>query len=928
MRPKQTLSFLKLFIGHIAGVAALLGGLFLGLPAWAFPLPVGVTQGPNVESFTEYRLANGLKVLLYPDPAKPVVTVNVTYLVGSRHENYGETGMAHLLEHLLFKGSTNFPSLTSDFSARGMRVNGTTSLDRTNYYESFQASNDNLQWALRMEADRMVNSFVAQKDLDTEMSVVRNEYERGENTPFNVLFKRMQSLAFDWHNYGNSTIGNRSDIENVKIDNLKGFYRTYYQPDNAVLLVSGAFDAEQTLGWINASFGAIPKPTRTLPVQWTLEPTQDGERSFYVRRQGDLQYVLVAYKGPSSLHPDMAPAQVVASVLTNNPSGRLYKQLVETNMATAVFPVRLNGYAPGLLMLGATVKKGDAIEPVAAAMVSAMEDFDKSPPTEEELERVKRNSANAFEKFLTDPERIGVSMSEYLALGDWRLFFYDRDRVAKLTLEQVMRAAKTYFRRDNRIMGYFIPEDAPRRADIPAAPDVQALLKDFNPSQDTSSSVVSEVFDPSPVNIDKRTTQSQIGGLAVALLPKKNKGQTVSLSLRLRWGDEKSLFGKQAVSAMTAGMVMAGTPKYSKAQLLDEMSKLKITGGVTSFETTRANLGAAIALAGYVLRNLSFPEKEFETLRQQTIAGLEASRNDPGAIASRALALQFNPYAKGDYRAAQTLDESIAAYNAVTLADVKAFYKQFFGASQGELAIVGDFDADAAAKQIAAAFTGWTSATPYVRMTPLYANVPAKRSRINTPDKESGTYLARLNVPISDEHPDYPALLLANYIFGGGSGMSSRLMERVRQKDGLSYGVGSQLSINSLDRAGRFTISATAAPQNMAKVEAAIEQEIERATKQGFTPEEITKAQSGLRQQRLQSRTRDANLAGAWTQNLYLKRTFKRSQELDEALDKLNAPEVNAAFARHIRLAELSVVSALDAVKAATSASPSAASSK
>ena len=907
------------FMPVLTGICLCVG--LLALPsAMALNLAPGMTQGPSIESFTEYRLANGLKVLLYPDPSKPTVTVNVTYLVGSRHENYGETGMAHLLEHLLFKGSTNFPAITQDFNARGMRVNGTTSLDRTNYFETFSASNDNLQWALRMEADRMVNSFVAQRDLETEMSVVRNEYERGENTPFNVLFKRMQSIAFDWHNYGKSTIGNRSDIENVQIENLRNFYRTYYQPDNAVLLVTGAFDPQQTLDWINTSFGVIPKPTRALPAQWTLEPTQDGERSFYVRRKGDLQYVLVAYKIPAALHPDNTPAQFAGQILASKPSGRLQKQLVSTNQATEVFAFAAGSTAPGLMLLGAAVKKGDAIEPVAAALIAAMENFEKIPPTEEEVERVRQSTANALDKFLTDSERIGVGMSEYMALGDWRLFFYDRERVAKVTAADVSHAAKTYFRRDNRITGFFVPEDLPLRADVPAAPQLQALLRDFSPRQDPATA---EVFDPSPANIDRRTQQLQIGGLAVALLPKKTRGQTVSLSLRLRWGDEQSLFGKSAVSVLTSAMMMAGTTRYSKVELADEMSRLKVTGSATNFETTRDNLGPAIKLAGHVLRNQSFPAREFETQQKQLIANLEASRSDPTAQASRALALQFNPYPAGDMRAAQTLDDTIAGYKAVTLAQVKDFYRQFYGASKGELAIVGDFDANAVTTQIASAFTGWVSSAPYARMKTIYVDVSPKKSRLNTPDKESGTYLARLDVHISDDHPDYPALLLANNIFGGGSGMNSRLMQRVRQKDGMTYGVSSVLSINTLDRAGRFVISATAAPQNMARVEEAIAQEIERAGKEGFTAEEVTRAQSGLLQQRLQSRTRDANLAAGWTQNLYAQRTYQQAQALDDALARLDARQVSNAFAKYIQASQLTMVIALDEVKAAgTPASP------
>jgi zinc protease len=257
--------------------------------AAAKPLPAGVTRITEVEGITEYRLANGLKVLLFPDQSKPTVTVNVTYLVGSRFENYGETGMAHLLEHLMFKGTPGHPHIDQDFNSRGMRFNGSTWLDRTNYFEIFKASEDNLAWAIGMEADRMVHSFIARKDLDSEMTVVRNEYEQGENSPFSVLLKRMQSVAYDWHSYGRSTIGNRSDIENVPIAKLQAFYRMYYQPDNAVLLVAGKFDEAKTLALIAKDFGAIPKPTRTLPVFYTVEPTQDGERTFTVRRKGDVQ---------------------------------------------------------------------------------------------------------------------------------------------------------------------------------------------------------------------------------------------------------------------------------------------------------------------------------------------------------------------------------------------------------------------------------------------------------------------------------------------------------------------------------------------------------------------------------------------------------------------------------------------------------------
>ena len=236
--------------------------------------------------------------MLFPDPSKPTATVNITYLVGSRQENYGETGMAHLLEHLIFKGSKNFPHPDAEFNRRGFRNNGSTWLDRTNYFSTFQASDDNLKWAIDWSADAMVNSFIAKKDLDSEMTVVRNEFEMGKTDPSRLMFERNQALLYDWHNYGKSTIGARSDIEHVRIENLQAFYRMYYQPDNAVLIVAGKFDEAKALRWIADAFGRIPKPKRTLPVLWTEEPTHDGERQFTIRRKGEVQIVNVAYRMP------------------------------------------------------------------------------------------------------------------------------------------------------------------------------------------------------------------------------------------------------------------------------------------------------------------------------------------------------------------------------------------------------------------------------------------------------------------------------------------------------------------------------------------------------------------------------------------------------------------------------------------------------
>ncbi|WP_343732137.1 pitrilysin family protein [Duganella sp.] len=907
---------------HAAAASLLLCGMsFVATgTAWAaepaVKLPAGVVKGPSVEGITEYRLPNGLKVLLFPDASKPTVTVNVTYLVGSRHENYGETGMAHLLEHMLFKGSPKNKAIPKEFADRGMEFNGTTANDRTNYYEVFQASPENLKWALEMEADRMVNSFVSRKDLDSEMTVVRNEYEAGENSPFGVLLKRMQSIAYDWHSYGRSTIGNRSDIENVKIENLQAFYKTYYQPDNAVLLVAGKFDPAQTLSWITNSFGKIPKPKRVLPPFWTVEPTQDGERSFTVRRKGDVQIVALGYKIPSALQADSDAISFMSQILGDEPTGRLHKQLVESGKAAQVFSFGMTGYAPGLQIIGAVVKSGQPLEPVRQALTDAVESFAKTPPTEEEMERTRRNFANYIEKSLNDPQRVGVTLSEEVSLGDWRLLFAGRDKLPSITSQQVAEVAARYLKRDNRVVGEFIPEDNPQRADIPPAPSVAEVMKDF---KGKDSVLTSEVFDPSQDNINARTEIKTIGGLKVALLPKKNRGETVAVNLSLHWGDEKNLTNKWMAGTIANEMLTRGTSKYTREQLADAFSKLKITGTPYNFETTGPNLDAALRLVAHILKDASFPQAEFEQLRQQWIVGLEYSRSEPQVLANEAIEQHFNHYPKGDIRYAMTTAEKLEAVKALKLEDVIAYHREFYGASHGELAIVGDFDKAAISKTIDESFTGWNSKVSYAPILNTNVEKAPLHVSLNAPDKENGSYSARQPLDLNVNDADYPLLDLANYMFGGGA-LKSRLMDRIRQKDGLSYGGGSGVHAGDEDRAGAFGMGAIAAPQNLKKLEAAIKEELERALKDGFTQAELDGAKSGLLQQRLQNRAKDNVVASGWTRNLYLGRTYTWSKDYETKLKAATLAQVNAAFRKYIDPNKLSVAVAGDEAKAKAAA--------
>ncbi|MEJ2108937.1 MAG: pitrilysin family protein, partial [Acidobacteriota bacterium] len=503
-------------------------------------LPAGVEKVASVEGLSEYKLSNGLRVLLFPEPSKPTITVNITYLVGSTSESYGETGMAHLLEHLMFKGSSKHTDIPKELSEHGARPNGTTSYDRTNYFETFQATQENLEWALDLEADRMVNSFIAKKDLDSEMTVVRNEFEIGENNPMRVLQQRVLATAYLWQNYGKPTIGARSDIENVPIEKIQAFYRKFYQPDNAVLIVAGKFDETDTLNLVVEKFGPIPKPDRMLPRLYTAEPTQDGERTVVLRRVGDTQFLFIAYHIPSGSHPDFIPIQLMTGILSDTPSGRLYKALVEQKKASSVSGGSFELNKPGVTVFLAEVRNENSLEEARSIALDTIENFHKTPITEEELERQRTAALKYVDLVLNDTEQFAMAISEAVALGDWRLFFIYRDRLKDVTLEDVRATASKYLIASNRTLGMFYPtKEAPLHAEIPPTPDIEAMVRDYKGSDKIAAG---EAFDPSVANIESRTHRLTLpSDFKMALLPKKTRGETVKAQLALHFGDAEGL---------------------------------------------------------------------------------------------------------------------------------------------------------------------------------------------------------------------------------------------------------------------------------------------------------------------------------------------------------------------------------------------------
>jgi zinc protease len=734
--------------------------------------------------------------------------------------------------------------------------------------------------------------------------------ESGENNPTQMLWQKMSAAAYQWHSYGKSTIGARADVENVNIEHLQAFYRQFYQPDNAVLIVTGKFDQAKTLARIGQYFGALAKPTRTLEPMWTVEPVQDGPRSVSLERVGEAPIVAALYHVPQGSAEDFPAVQVLDEILTNTPNGRLYKALVKAKLAASVGGTAMALHDPGYEVILANLEKTQSPDKAAKVMLEVIENVKKTPITEEEVARAKRVYDNFYENIMDDPAQFGVHLSESIAVGDWRTLFLDRDRIASVTVADVQRVAEAYFKDSNRTAGRFIPTAAPDRAPLPPAVDVDKLVADYKGKEALAAG---EEFDPSPANIEARTKRFNLpNGMKVAELMKKTRGDTVAGHLTLRFGDLATLYGKRVTPFLTGQLLNRGAGKLTRQQIADRFEALKATVRVSSsvdsatvtFETKREKLGDVLDLIALILRHPTFPDGEAEELKTEWQTGIENSRHEPSAVASNALTRHGNPYPRDDIRYARSFDDYAEDDKAVTVAEAKAFHAAFYGADHAEMALVGDFDPAVVDPQLVRLFGDWKSKKPYARIPYPFVDKQPIAEQIETPDKANGFYTARLSIPLIEDDPAVIPLTLGNRILGGG-GLKSRLVDRLRQKDGISYGAGSGFSANSFDANSSFSMNAIYAPQNLGKLKTGVSEVLTTILKDGVTEEELSEAKSGLLQSWLINRAQDSSLAGQLAFQLYAGRTMDYVQSREETVRATTVEQVNDALRRYIRPAKL-----------------------
>ena len=897
----------------------------------------------TLDNISEYSLPNGLQVLLAPDATKPVATVNITYKVGSRHEGSGETGAAHLLEHMLFKASGKVQNPKTDMTALAMRFNGTTSFDRTNYFASFLSSDDKaterMDYMLGWLAGQMTQAQFTRADLDSEMTVVRNEFERAENDPGRVLGDRMRATAFSYHGYRHSVLGAKTDVENVPLEALYAFYRKHYRPDNATLIVTGRFDEAQVKAKITAEFTPIAKPVASLPATYTLDPVQDGERSVTLRRVGGLATTAVMYHMPAGGTQDGVAVRVLAEALKQR-AGPLARGLVSQNLAVTQWAYYAATREPGFLTVGIGLPEkaeGSSDEQYAikalgsaAALAKVVETYQA---TEAEVQTAKNSLLSNTRAMLRDAEATGQALSEMVAMGDWRLLFALRDALEAVTPDEVRAVARSYLVASNRTAGTYLPVAADGAAQIARAPAIgtpgaaqllaaraiSTLASAEKPSIPVASSLPpnsdllkADSFDITPAQLVQRTQRAQLAvagapGLKLAVVPRAAKDDRVIGTLRLRWGTAESVKGSGALATMIGPMLMEGTSALSAAQIKERLQALDARINFASnvgflnatLEFPAVNTQAVLELLNQLLYDSKFAKPAFERNQRAMLATIQNIKADTNSVASNALERSYRPkslYGEGDPREVREHAQSEALIRQASADELHAYWRRFGSAQVGELVLMGPIALAPVQTQLQTLWGDWASKEKHVPWTAEHAQPQVdKSSIIALADKANASYLGRIALTMNETDAEYPALYLGVQILS-----RQGLWQRVREKEGLSYGVSSNLNAPIEGSAASIDISASFAPQNAAKLRATIREVLLEKRAQGFSSLEVGFAKSAIVARRAELRAQPANAIGGIAMNIRYDRPLDYATRFDKAYEALDTAAINAALKKHL----------------------------
>ncbi len=896
--------------------------LLSGCSALSFAQPVLVKTEQNVE---EYRLDNGLRIILAPNDKENKIFMNTVYLTGSLNDPKGKGGLAHLLEHLAFKGTKNVKG--DEFQRRldqyTLMTNASTDYYSTKYTNVIRPEKTALSEVIFLEAERMDQLVLQEKYVPTEIDIVKREREIRLDQPFSVLMDQVFKSAYGNQYLGRLPIGDLNELQSINMQELNQFYRSWYAPNNAFMVISGKFDKAEVLKQIDSHFSPIQ--SRSVPAQVkvpALKPEQIQQREFTVQKGSDLAKFNIYLNGPDE---KIKTALAVSPTLyTLQPSGHLYQSMVESGKSTMVQSSTWLDKDFNLVFMGAIYAPNHQPKTVEQSLVQGVEQ--SQPFTEAELNRVKNLTRNQADNIKNSATALGSRLSDYAVAysGDWSQYFKDLNAIENLNVSQVNQVYKGFLKPEYRISGNILPtpEDQKKAQEVTQteAPkktlDQQAETEE--PLKDVSvyQAEVKQYVAQSKQYLSAKDKQIQRGklknGIKYALFPTNIRDDKVYATISLDFGTAQSLMNKGEILDLTAYLMLRSSESQSLQQIADKI--IEVGGSATASPSSNGlNIQISAKKEKFaeffqyvvdVLKNPAFEQSQFDLIKGQTLSSLDRPYTEPDTVSSLTMARTIEVYQPGDIRFHFEPELATRQFKAATREQVVALYQQFFKTHHAHIAVTGEFQPKSIQKMLKNSFADWKAAQPYERLKSEYRSYPAQKIHALSEQREFGSYQALLTFPVGADHADVPALQVFRHILGD-SQLSSRLAQELREKNALVYGFSAHVQFNEWADSGALALGANYTAGKSAQVSQTVHQVLNELLTSGVTEQEVEAAKASILKKRVNALEDDRRIHSMLVPQLEKDRKLIYREKRDQAIAQLTKADIDAVIKKYIKLDQL-----------------------
>ena len=894
----------------------------LGVGTASFAQPVLLKSQQNIE---EYKLDNGLKIILAPNDKENKVFMNMVYLTGALNDPQGKGGLAHLLEHLAFKGTENVKG--DEYQRRldqyTLSSNASTDYYSTKYTSVIRPEQNAINEMIYLEAERMDKLVLQEKFVPSEINIVMREREVRMDQPYAVLMDQIWKSAYGNKYLGRLPIGDLNELQSIKMNELNQFYRTWYAPNNAVMVIAGKFDKAEVLKTIEKNFKAIP--ARTVP-ETAQVPDFDSatlkQRQFTVQKGSDFSKFNIYLNGKNQKIQRVLA--VAPGLYTMQPSGHLYKDIVENGIATNVQSTTWLTPDFNLVLLGAIYAPNHDEKKVSQQLNQGIEKPQNFSDTE--LNRIKNIFKNNQKALMSSSTAVGGILSEYVvsSKGDWTKFFKDQDDMLNLNVKDVNQELSNFLTPEHRIIGDVkpTPEDQKKAQEQKKSAELGQTLDQKNevvePLKDASvyKAEVADLVAKSSVQLD--ATEKQIlrgklkNGMPYALYPTATRDGKTYATISIDFGTAESLMNKSEIIDLTAYLLLRASKDYSLQDITD---KSIASGGTASARSSENGMSIQIVankenFADFfdyivqVMKSPKFEQTQFDLIKSQSLSSLNRPYTEPETVASLTIARIAEIFQPGDLRYHFEPELSKKQIEAATVEQVKQFYADFINLDHANIAVTGDIDSKATLKYLNKALKGWTGKQPYAKLSEPFHAYAAQKKHVLSEQREFGSYQSFMTIPLGDDHPDMPAMMMFGRILGD-SQLSSRLAMELREKNALVYGFGSSLSFSDDEMAGALSISANYTAGKSAQVSQVVHKVLNDLLSKGVTEQELEAAKANVMKQRVTSLEDERRIHRMLVAQFDKNKTLLDRKKRDEAFAKLTKADVDAAIKKYIKLDQL-----------------------